>query len=263
MNIYEENENLVTEEVVETTEQVAEKVEQTTEQTPKTYTEEEFNAKVNEIAGKRVARKEAKIRKEVDREYGELIEVLRAGTGKETVAELKDTFKQFYEKKGVQMPQKPSYSDSDIAMLARAEADDIISSGYEEVVEEVDRLTEIGIANMTAREKALFKTLAEHRQDAERSKALAEIGVSDAEYNSPEFKKFAAQFNATTPITDVYKLFAKTSKTSSVEPIGSMKNGSHDGEKTYYSPEDFDKLTPKDLDNPVIFQRVRESMKSW
>lgn len=42
-----------------------------------------------------------------------------------------------------------------------------------------------------------------------------------------------------------------------------MKNGSHDDVKTYYSPEDVDKLTEKDLDNPVIFQRVRESMKSW
>ena len=46
-------------EVVET----SENVEQTTEQTPKTYTEAEFNAKLDEVIGKKIARKEAKIRK--------------------------------------------------------------------------------------------------------------------------------------------------------------------------------------------------------
>ena len=45
--------------------------------------------------------------------------------------------------------------------------------------------------------------------------------------------------------------------------MGSMKNGSHSEEKTYYSPEDVDKLTPQDFDNPVIFRNVRESMKKW
>ena len=51
-----ENENLVTE--------VTENVENTTEETPKTYTEAEFNAKLDEVLGKKIARKEAKIRKE-------------------------------------------------------------------------------------------------------------------------------------------------------------------------------------------------------
>ena len=65
------------------------------------------------------------------------------------------------------------------------------------------------------------------------------------------------------PITDVYKLYESTVKTSPVEPMGSMKNGNHGEEKTYYSPEDVDKLRPEDYDNPVIFQRVRDSMKRW
>ena len=114
-----ENENLVTEEV-------AENVEQTTEETPKTYTEAEFNAKLDEVLGKKIARKEAKLRKEYDKKYSELEEVLRAGTGKENVEEITDTFKQFYAKKGIPMPEKPNYSDRDLAVLAKAEADEII-----------------------------------------------------------------------------------------------------------------------------------------
>ena len=42
-----------------------------------------------------------------------------------------------------------------------------------------------------------------------------------------------------------------------------MKNGNTQEEKTYYSPEDVDKLTEKDLDDPIIFKRVRESMSKW
>ena len=34
-------------------------------------------------------------------------------------------------------------------------------------------------------------------------------------------------------------------------------------DKEYYSPEEVDKLSSKDLDNPKIFKRVRESMKHW
>jgi hypothetical protein len=164
----ENNENLVTE-------QVAENVEQTTEQSPKTYTEAEFNAKLDEVLGKKIARKEAKIRKEYERKYGDLESVLKAGTGKESVEEVTDTFREFYEKKGIQIQKNPALSDNDIERLAKADAEDIIQSGYEDVVEEVDRLADIGVGNMTAREKAMFKVLAEHRSSTEKGKELAKL----------------------------------------------------------------------------------------
>lgn len=248
-------ENMENLEVVQT----SENVEHTTEQTPvKTYTQEE----VDEIVGKRIARNTAKITKQFERKYGGLTDVLKAGTGKETVEEMTDTFKQFYQKKGIQFSQEPAYSAEDIELLASAEAKDIIDSGFDEVVEEVDRLSDLGVDKMTHREKALFKMLADHRQSAERGRELSAIGVPEDVYNSQEFKDFAGMFKASTPITEVYKQYAKTVKPQ-VEPIGSMKNGSHDEGKTFYTPEEVDKLTSKDLDNPVIFQRVRDSMKLW
>ena len=161
------------------TEQVAENVEQTTEETPKTYTQEEVDA----IVGKRLARNEAKIRREYDRKYGDLTDVLKAGTGKESVEEVTDTLQKFYASKGVKMPQKPNYSAEDIKVLAKAEADEIIRGGYEDVVEEVERLTKVGFANMTPREKAVFKTLAEHRQSAERGKELSKLGYVPCIFN--------------------------------------------------------------------------------
>jgi hypothetical protein len=248
-----ENENLVTE-------QVAENVEQTTEETPKTYTEAEFNAKLDEVLGKKLARREAKIRKEYDRKYGNLEEVLKAGTGKESVEEITDTFTNFYRGKGINIPEKPSYSDRDTEVLARAEANEIISAGYEDVVEEVDRLTELGFENMTAREKAYFKVLAEHRQKTEHQNELAKIGVTDDVYNSREFQEFAGKFNPKTPISEIFSLYNKTQPKKEIKPMGSMKQGPDKGAKDYYSPEEIAKLSMDDLKDPHVWEVVRRSM---
>lgn len=239
-----------------------ENVEQTTEQTPKTYTQEEVDA----IVGKRIARKEARIRKEYDRKYGDLEEVLKAGTGKQNVEEMTNTFRGFYEKKGIKMPRKPDYSAQDIEVLARAEADDIIRGGYDEVVEEVERLTGVGYENMTAREKAVFKTLAEHRQNAERGRALSGIGVTEDVYNSAEFKNFASMFNPNIPITDVYDIYRKQQPHKEYKSMGSMKNNpaADSGVKDFYTVEEARKFTKADFDkNPALFEAVQKSMHKW
>lgn len=250
----ENNENFVTEEV-------AENVEQTTEESPKTYTEAEFNAKLDEVLGKKLARREAKIRKEYDRKYGGLTEVLKAGTGKESVEEMTDTFAKFYESKGIKINKQPEYSPRDIEVLAKAEADDIIRSGFDEVVEEVDRLTELGFDKMTAKDKAVFKALAEHRMNAERSNELTKIGVTEDVYNSPEFQSFAKKFTSDTPITDIYDIYAKTQPKKEFKTMGSMKNSRDDGGiKEYYTQEEIERLTEEDLDDPRVWDAVRKSM---
>lgn len=251
----ENNENLVTE-------QVTENVENTTEQTPKTYTQEEVDA----IVGKKIARTKAKIEKENQRKYGALEEVLRAGTGKQDVGEITDTFREFYQKKGVQMPQQPNYSAKDIDVLARAEAADIIQGGYEDVVEETDRLAAIGFDKMTAKEKAVFKALAEHRQAAERGRELSKIGVTEDVYNSKEFQDFAAKFNSNTSIGDIYDIYRKTQPQKEHKTMGSMKNSnsSDQGVKDYYTRDEALKFTKKDFDNnPALYDAVQKSMLKW
>ena len=254
-----ENENLVTE-------QVTENVEQTTEETPKTYTEADFNAKLDEVLGKKLARREAKIRKEYERKYGNLEEVLKAGTGKESVEEITDTFTNFYRGKGITLPEKPNYTDRDIEVLARAEASDIINAGYEDVVEEVERLTELGFDNMTAREKAYFKVLAEHRQNTERKNELSKIGVTDEVYNSREFQDFAGKFNPKTPISEIFSIYNKTQPKKDIKPMGSMKNSTSDdsGVKDFYTRDEALKFTKADFDkNPALYKAVQASMLKW
>lgn len=256
----EDNKNLVTE--------VTENVEQTTEETQvktpveKTYTQSELN----EILGKRLARNSAKIRKEYDRKYGDLENVLRVGTGKESVEEMTDAFTKFYESKGIKLPEKPVYSDRDIEVLAKAEAADVINSGFDDVVEEVDRLTELGLDNMTAREKAYFKVLAEHRQKTERQNELSKIGVTDEVYNSKEFQDFAGKFNSATPIAEIFNIYNKTQPKKEIKPMGSMTNKtSEDGTvKDFYTRDEALQFTKADFDkNPALFKAVQESMLKW
>lgn len=252
-----ENENLVAE-VTENTENTAEETRQ-----PKTYTDDE----VNEIVGRKKSILEKKLRKEYEAKYGELETVLKAGMGKEDMGEITNDLREFYTKrKGIKIEKKPEYSAKEIETLARAEADEIIGYGYDEVVDEVDRLTKIGAANMTARDKAVFKILAEHRQNTENSRELSSLGVTEDVYNSKEFQEFKGKFNANTPIKDIYDIYNKTLPKKEFKNPGSMKSATSDDNrvKDFYSYEEAQKFTTKDFDkNPELFKAVQASMTKW
>ena len=253
-----ENENLALNEG-------AENAEHTAEQTEKTYTEAEFNAKLDEVLGKKIARNEAKIRKEYDRKYGELESVLRAGMGKEDMGEITEDLRKFYGSKGVKIEKKPEYSAQDIETLARADANEIIRMGDEEAVEEFERLEALG-TKMTKRDQATFRLLAEHLQNAQTSRELSSIGVTEDVYNSAEFKEFKSQFNSNVPITKVYDLYSKTLPKKEIKNPGSMKSTTvaDDGVKDFYSYEESLKFTKKDFDkNPALYKAVCDSMAKW
>lgn len=261
-----DNENIlvneVTEKVEPTTEEMAEQVEQIATPEPKTYTEEQLN----EIVGKRLARNTAKIRKEYEKKYGNLENVLKAGTGKEDVGEITNTFKQFYESKGIQIPTEPMYSSRDIEVLAKAEANDIIKSGLDDVIEEVDRLADIGLENMNARERAVFKELAEYRKNEEQHRELTKLGVPEEVYNSKEFKDFSNKFGSNTTVKEIYEIFNKMQPKKEVRTIGSMKNATQteSGVKDFYTRDEALQYTKKDFDkNPALYEAVKRSMLKW
>ena len=246
----ENNENLVVE---------TENVEVTTEETPvKTFTQEE----VNEIVGKAKATASARAEKRIRREYEEydgLIEVLEAGTGKKGIGELRQTFSDHYAKRGIQMPQKPTYNDNDERILAEAEAKNIIEGGIEDVEYEVKRLTDKGSKAMSAREKAMYPHLVEHLNAKRTRDALAKMGVTDEEMDSKEFKEFRAQFNPTVPVEDVYGIYRKTKPKKDIRTMGSMKHNQTQ-DKDYYTPEEIERLTMDDLNDPKVWEAVRRSM---
>lgn len=274
--MFEENNTLVTEEVTENVEQATEELvdgakvgdetvnetenEVTTEEAPKLYTEADLQKIKDDIKKNAKKNAERKIRRDFERKYGELENVLRAGTGIEDIEDLTSTFTDFYTSKGRQIPTRNNYSESDLNILASAEAEDIISSGFEEVVEEVDRLAEKGLENMNPREKIMFQKLATYRQNKERENELASIGVTKDVLSNTEFTTFASQFNSNVPIKDVYTMWTKTQPTKKVEQMGSMKNTTPNKVKDYYTEAEISKLTLDDLNDPDVWNAVRNSM---
>lgn len=240
-------------------EQIPEAAEQRAEQPPRTYTQEEVDGFVE----KRLARERARITRQYDREYGayrELADVAMAGTGTKSVGEARDILTDFYGKKGVQMPQKAGFSDQDIKVLARADADELIGYGDEDVEDELRRLTDIGIEKLTPREKARMLLLDQHQKGAQRARKLSAIGVTEDVYSSREFQNFAGNFNPNTPIEYIHELYAKTQPRKEHRTMGSMKNAAGKEVRDFYSPEDIAKLSTDDLLDDSVWNAVRKSM---
>ena len=271
MNNNEELVTNVTENVEgQTTEQNAGVEAVETVETPKTYTEEELNSRVDELLAKKIARKEAKIRKEYEEKYSpykEAESVLNAGLGTSNITEATNNLREFYTKKGINIPKyEPSYNENDMKVLANAEAQSIIEAGFDEVVEEVDRLAELGVDNMTLRQRETFIKLAEYRQNEESKKELAKIGVGEEALKDNDFIEFANKLNPSMSIKEKYEMYSQFKPKPQVETIGSMKNATTQdgGVKDFYSRDEALKFTKADFDkNPALFKAVENSMSKW
>jgi hypothetical protein len=84
--------------------------------------------------------------------------------------------------------------------------------------------------------------------------------------NDTDFIDFAKDLNV--PISTAVKKYARFTKAkepAKTQPAstGSVKDNSGITEKEYYSPEEVDKLTSAQLDNPKIWEAVRKSMTKW
>lgn len=253
-----ENENPVIDEITENVEETTEETDGISIERPEaaeTFTKEQ----VDEMIAKKLARKEAKIRKEYDKKYGRLESVLKAGTGVESVEEMTDTFADFYTKKGIQMPSTPQYSDRDMEYLAERDANEIIEGGYDEIREELNRLTDIGFDNMSKSDKHIFLKLKQEADRITNEKELKSIGITEL----PEgFNEFAKKFSSDVSLKEQYELYTQLNPKKKGETIGSMKTGQAERVKSEYSEEEISRMTLDDLDNDEVWEAVRRSMTS-
>lgn len=221
----------------------------------------EYQEELKSLVKERVARAENRVKREYDNKYSRMENVVKVGMETETAEEAIEKMADYYISKGKSIPNENSYSDSDLQALAKYDADQI--TDFDELVDEVDRLAEKGLDNLSPREKLVFKNLAERRQAQERKLELDKIGAKKEILESEEFKTYSKDFKEDVPVSRIYESYLKQKPTPEAEPIGSMKNNNSREEKTYYTPDEVDKLTSKDLDNPVVMKNVRESMKKW
>lgn len=272
--MFKENENLVeesTENVEEqTTEENHEKVEETADTTEQSDVEEVVEdpkqeetftrEQVDEMIAKKIARKEAKIRREYENKYSRLETVVNTGLGTNSIEESTSKLEDFYKKKGINIPDTPKYSQREMELLANAEADDVISAGYDEVKEEVDRLAELGVENMSEKDKIYYLKLANYRQTTEQENELRSIGVGKDVIESEEFKNFSKKLSPDLSLKEKYEMYSQMKPKKETKKIGSAKSGVTSKVKDYYSPEEIERLTDEELDDERVWEAVRKSM---
>lgn len=231
----------------------------------KEFTQEELNKLFKERADRAEKRASERIRREYEEKYSPLDSLLSTVLGTKSVEESTKKLREFYKDNGINIPEEPKYSERDLELLAKAEADSIINSGYEDLVDEVDRLANKGFDKMTQREKLLYKNLEEERERQVSEKELASIGVTKEKLEDSNYKEFAKNLNPNLSEKQKYEMYLKYNPKKEVETIGSMKSKTTKDEvKDFYTFEEASKFTRKDFDrNPKLFAAVERSMPQW
>ena len=252
------------EEIVENDEM---EVEQTTPENTETQTVEqkveqqeftpEQQRKINEIIQSRVA----STKRSEEKKYRKLVNTIKAGMNADTddVDEITSMARKLYKDNGIDIPDEPIYSEEDENILAEADAQRIIDLGYDAIASETNNLS----TSKSSRDRKVYDALMKKKKELENLESLEKIGVSKEEYQGREFQDFAKKFNQDTPYTEIYEMYSKINK-KEPSPIGSMKSVAKEEDvKEYYTPEEVDRLTDEQLDNPKIWDAVMKSKEKW
>lgn len=157
----------------------------------------------------------------------------------------------------------------------------------EELAEVVEEIEKKSVAEQTLEERALYrqaktkvdefkvKQKEEQKNNFDTDKAWLENEVEGADFDKLIRSNEFADFINTTgmEVRKGLQAFVKLNKTTIAEKFakeatthpstGSVKDNGTSKLKEFYSPEDVDNLSSKDLDDPEIFERVRKSMAKW
>lgn len=243
-------------ELTDTTEARAEETKEV-----KMLTQEE----VEKMLERRLARQQEKLTKNFEKElskYKNTETILKAGLGVNDLDEANEQLKSFYTEQGTKIPEaeKPGLTTKEIEILAKAEAEEFIEDGIEEMTREANRLAGKGYENLNAKEKVVFNTLASKLDFENKKTELIKNGIKAEVLESDEFKQFANKFNPRTGILEIYNLYNGNNK-KEAKPIGSMATTETNKVKDFYTYAEMDKLTEKDLDNPQIMKAVERSLQ--
>lgn len=261
-----------------TSESVEEPIQDTVEET-ETNSEENIDRLVEERANKmfeekvkdRLARDRASQERKYNKElakYKYLESVINAGLGVDNLDDAINKTSSFYKEQGINIPEfKDSYSERDEKVLAKADAQDIIELGRDEMEAEANRLSNIPLDKMTVRERTIFDTLCEELTNLKDIDELKAKGYKTDILETKEFNEFRNQFNYKTPISKIYEMYNKINGQTVKQPAspGSAKTNNLNGElKDYYTPEEARKFTEEDLErNPKLMAVLEKSMQSW
>lgn len=241
------------------------------EDEPKMFSQAELDNKVKERVGRaerNAKRKLAEKDREIER-YKQLESTLRAGLDVNDDEDIFEKVNSFYKEQGVDIPRYESTSNKrDAERLGGLDAQDLIDSAdFEEIQSRANELASLKQSGkITQRQDAEFMKLGNYLTNELKIKELKDKGVDENILNDKDFKEFSKKFNSDTSMSDIYDLYSKLNHKEVTKPAstGSVKSSVGESKvKTFYTSEEVDKLTSKDLDNPTVFKNVMASMKKW
>ena len=256
----EENKNVDTEST-----NAAEEVKQETP-AEKTYTQ----ADIDDMKAKWEGNFQEKLDKAIGRkmkEYDEesfkkdqLINVLKEQTQKETLDDLLDMSEEQY---GVKI-QRTRTNKNDEKVLGKHDAKEILEVQDDAFIEkELDRLANL---KRTEREEETYSELKANveskKSEAQKKKIIEENGLDENVINTDEFKDFEKNFSKEAPFLSVYEMYTKLNGIKEDIPYsaGSLKDTKIKQSDEFYSIDEFNALTSKDLDNPKIYEKAMKSL---
>lgn len=249
------------EEPVEEKEEVKKTFREILEENPEYL--EEYQKEMDKAIKTRLNRKEKEYQREISK-YKDTENVLRKTLEVQDGEDVNTKLREFYKEQGVELPEvyRPGLSEREIEILARAEAEDIIEDGYDAMVNEANRLARKEYKNLNDKEKVIFDTLAERLTAENDKKELKRLGAKEDLLKDEEFISFRKKFNSNVPMEEIYSLYKKQENKKTFENPGSMKNTKEQTKKTFYTDEEISKLTSAELDDPEVWEAVRNSMTS-
>lgn len=242
---------------------------------PKMLTEKEANDLAEKIAKEREARayrKAEREKREEFKQYEELANLLKAGTGKDNLTDIKNEFANFYKSEGINIPDNKVNNEREEKILGRADAEEIIELGDDEVNRVANRIFEKPVEKRSIREKEIFEILGKHAMQEKAKKELIAKGIDEKVLDDESFKSFASKFNVSTPISEIYDVYKKMDSNRDAQELvkvkpaspGSARDVQSKKEKDFYTSEEVDSLTEADYDkNPKLIDIVRDSMLKW
>lgn len=268
----EENEQIETsasdgvEEVQETTQEVDAEAEyeKRVEERAHQLMEEQIEAR---LVRDRISRE----RKEAPQraKYQELENIMKTALGAENLDDVLTKSKEFYKQQGIVIPEivsKPSYSERDEIVLAKADAGDIIKLGKTEMESEANRIAAIPEKDRSIREKTIFQEVCSRLIQMKDEDSLKQKGYDLEILKDQEFTKFRNQFTFNTPVSQIVEMYQKVNGNKPIQPKspGSARTTNTSNEiKEYYSPEEARKFTEEELENPKLMAALEKSMQLW
>lgn len=254
-----------TQESVQDTQGSAEDIERQIEERANRLFEEKIETRL--IRDRR--KQEEKYNSELQK-YKYLESIVNSSLGTSNIDDAISKSTEFYKEQGITIPaykQDVSLTERQERILAEAEANEIKECGVKEMEDEANRIAQIPLDKRTTREKIVFKSLAEDLISRKNIKELKAKGYDAKILDSEDFNKFKLKFSVNEPIVDIYEMYQKINgnvKKQEPKSPGSARGTASNNEiKELYSPEEVRQFTEEDLKNPKLMKAVEYSMTQW